>query len=100
MPPRYIGNNPIRRDRLSNDPTLLLNAPMPAANNIRVVTNVDHNLHTNYDPKRIAIVHYADSVRHVGKEHRLHLIDNHRNILVPTQDCSSSRYRGQSSFNR
>ena len=78
---RYIGNNPTRRDRLSNGPTLLLSAPMPAANhardfraapnNIRVVTNVDHNVHTNYDPKRIAIVHYADSVRHVGKEHRL-----------------------------
>jgi hypothetical protein len=42
-----------------------------APNNIRVVTNVDHNVHMTYDPKRIAIMHYADSVRHVGKQYRL-----------------------------
>ncbi len=81
MPSGHVGNNRSRRDRLGNDPTLLLIAPMPAANHaryfraattdIRVVTNVHHNVHTIFDPKRIVILHYPDSLSHVGKEHRL-----------------------------
>src|SRR6516162_1154054 len=56
MAPRHIRNYRTRRDRLGNDPPLLLIAPSPPANhprdfpaarnNIRVVTNVDHNVHT------------------------------------------------------
>lgn len=72
MPPRYVGNYSARRNRLGNDSPLLLIAPMPAANHtryfrpatndIRVVTNVDHNVHTINAPRRTAILHYADSV--------------------------------------
>jgi hypothetical protein len=56
MPSRYIRNHRTRRDRLGNDPPPLLIAPPSAAdrarylraalNDLRVVTNVDHNLHT------------------------------------------------------
>src|SRR5262249_22822713 len=56
MPSRYVRNHRTRRDRLGNDPPLLLIAPPSAAdrarylravlNDLRVVTNVDHNLHT------------------------------------------------------
>ena len=31
-----------------------------------VVTNVDHNVHTILDPKRIAIVHHSPSLSYVG----------------------------------
>lgn len=76
MPSRYVRNHRTRRDRLSNDPPLLLIAPpsaadrarylRAAANNLRVVTNVDHNVHTILDPKRIAIVHHSPSLSYVG----------------------------------
>jgi hypothetical protein len=56
MPSRHVGNHCTRRDGLANDPPLLLIAPPPTANHarhfrtapnhIRVVTNVDHNVHT------------------------------------------------------
>jgi hypothetical protein len=35
-------------------------------NDLRVVTNVDHNVHTILYPKRIAIVHHSPSLRYVG----------------------------------
>src|SRR5262249_15600259 len=66
---RYVRNHRTRRDRLGNDPPLLLIAPPSAAdrarylraalNDLRVVTNVDHNVHTILYPKRIAIVHHS-----------------------------------------
>src|SRR4029434_8394162 len=69
MPSRYVRNHRTRRDRLGNDPPLLLIAPPSAAdrarylraalNDLRVVTNVDHNVHTILYPKRIAIVHHS-----------------------------------------
>ena len=69
VPPRYVGNHRTRSDRLSNDPPLLLVVPPSAAdharyfraplNDLRVITNVDHNVHTILDPKRIAIVHHS-----------------------------------------
>ncbi len=56
MPSRHLGNNRTRRDCLGHDPTLLLITPIPAAsytghfrsapNEIRVVINVVHNVHT------------------------------------------------------
>src|SRR5262249_14034015 len=56
MPSRYVRNHRTRRNRLGNDPPFLLIAPPSAAdrarylraalNDLRVVTNVDHNLHT------------------------------------------------------
>ena len=56
MPPRHVRNYSTRYVCLGNDPPLLLIAPPPAANyaryfrtapnNVRVVTNVDHNVHT------------------------------------------------------
>ena len=86
MPSRYVRNHRTRRDRLGNDPPLLLIAPPSAAdharylraalndlrvvtaalNDLRVVTNVDHNVHTILYPKRIAIVHHSPSLRYVG----------------------------------
>ena len=76
MPPRYIRYHRIRRDRFRNDPTLLFITPSSAPNhprylraapnNLRVVTNVDHNVHTILYPKRIAIVHHSPSLRYVG----------------------------------
>jgi len=35
-------------------------------NDLRVVTNVDHNVHTTLYPKRIAIVHHSPSLSYVG----------------------------------
>jgi hypothetical protein len=76
MPSRYVRNHRTRRDRLGNDPPLLIIAPPSAAdrarylraalNDLRVVTNVDHNVHTNLYPKRIAIVHHSPSLSYVG----------------------------------
>ena len=61
MLPRHIRYHRARCDRLGNNPPLLLIAPPSAAdnaryfrvapNNLRVVTNVDHNVHTILDPK-------------------------------------------------
>ena len=75
MPSRYVRDHRTWCDRLSNDSSLLLIVPSSAAdharyfraplNDLRVVTNVDHNVHTIYDPKRIAILHYPASVNHV-----------------------------------
>ena len=76
MLPRHIRYHRARCDRLGNNPPLLLIAPPSAAdnaryfrvapNNLRVVTNVDHNVHTILDPKRIAIVHCSQSLSYVG----------------------------------
>jgi hypothetical protein len=76
MPSRYVRNHRTRRDRLGNDPPLLLIAPPSAAdrarylraalNNLRVVTNVDHNVHTILYPERIAIVHHSPPLSYVG----------------------------------
>ena len=77
MPSRYVRNHRTRRrDRLGNDPPLLLIAPPSAAdrarylraalNDFRVVTNVDHNVLTILYPKRIAIVHHSPSLSYVG----------------------------------
>jgi hypothetical protein len=67
MPSRHVGNHRTRCERLGNDAPLLLVAPptsaddardlRPAPNNVRVVTDVDHNVHTIRDPSRIATVH-------------------------------------------
>src|SRR5262249_23286105 len=72
MPSRYVRNHRSRRDRLGTDPPLLLSAPPSAADHarylraaltdLRVVTNVDHNVHTILYPKRIAIVHHSPSL--------------------------------------
>jgi hypothetical protein len=61
MPPRHVRYHRTRCDRLGNNPPLLRVAPSPAAdharyfrvapNDLRVVTNVDHNVHTIHDPK-------------------------------------------------
>ena len=37
-----------------------------ALNDLRVVNNVDHNVHTILYPKRIAIVHHSPSLSYVG----------------------------------
>jgi hypothetical protein len=76
MPPRYIRYHRIRRDRFRNDPTLLFITPSSAPNhprylraapnNLRVVTNVDHNVHTIHDPKRITIVHHSPPTQLCG----------------------------------
>jgi len=76
MPPRYIRYHRIRRDRFRNDPTLLFITPSSAPNhprylraapnNLRVVTNVDHNVHTLHDPKRITIVHHSPPTQLCG----------------------------------
>jgi hypothetical protein len=60
MAPRYVGNHRIRCDRPSNNPPLRLVAPPSAAadapdfrttpDNFRVVTDVDHNVHSIRDP--------------------------------------------------
>jgi hypothetical protein len=81
MSPRHIRNDRTRRHRLGNDPALLRLAP-PAAtddapnfgaplNDLRVVTDVDHDVHTIRDPWRIAIMHASISFIYVGSEHRL-----------------------------
>jgi hypothetical protein len=56
MPSRHIRNNGTRRDCLGNNPSLLIIDPSPAADHardfrmapseLRVVTNVVHNVHT------------------------------------------------------
>src|SRR5262249_60558224 len=81
MPSRYVRNHRTRRDRLGNDPPLLLIAPPSAAaharylraalNDLRVVTNADHNAHTTLYPKRIASVHHSPSLSYVGEQHCL-----------------------------
>jgi hypothetical protein len=81
MASRYVGNHRTRCDRLSNDPPLLLLAPPAAAddardfrttpNNRRVVTDVDHNVLTIHDPKRIASMHARSAIAYVRSEHRL-----------------------------
>jgi len=68
--------SPHPADRLGDDPPLLLIAPPSAAdrarylraalNDLRVVTNVDHNVHTILYFKRIAIVHHSPSLSYVG----------------------------------
>src|SRR5262249_24055438 len=62
--------------KVGNDPTFLLIGPPSAAdrarylraalNDLSVVTNVDHNVHTILYPKRIAIVHHSPSLSYVG----------------------------------
>ena len=76
MPPRHVRYHRSRCDRLGNNPPLLFIAPPLAAdharyfrvapNNLRVVTNVDHNVHTILDPNRITIVHCSHSLSYVG----------------------------------
>ena len=76
MPARHVRNHCTRCDRLANNPPLLLIAPPPAAdhsrhlcmapNDLRVVTNVAHNVHTIHVPKRTAIVHRSHSISYVG----------------------------------
>ena len=76
MPPRHVRYHRTRCDRLGNNPPLLLIAPPSAAdharyfrvasNDLRVVTNVDHNVHTILDPNKITIVHCSQSLSYVG----------------------------------
>ena len=76
MPSRHVRDHRTRCDRLGDNPPLLLVTPPPAAdhtryfravpNDLRVVTNVDHHVHTIHDPKRIAIVHCSHSLSYVG----------------------------------
>jgi hypothetical protein len=71
MSSRHVRNHRIRRDRLGNDPPLLIIAPSPAADHardfhmapsdLRVVTNVVHNVHTtsiheNYDRALLTVI--------------------------------------------
>ncbi len=61
MPPRHVRNHCTWRDRFGNDPRLLLVIPPPPADNARyfraarnnlcVVINVDHNVHTFAIPR-------------------------------------------------
>src|SRR5271168_2525613 len=83
MASRHVGNHRTRCDRLGNDPPLRLAAPPSAAddarhfraapNNLRVVTDVDHNVHTIPDPR--TIMHARVSLDYVGAEHRLLLTE-------------------------
>jgi len=76
MPPRHVRYHRTRCDRLGNNPPLLLIAPPSAAdharyfrvapNDLRVVTNVDHNVHRILDLNRIAIMHCSHSLSYVG----------------------------------
>ena len=76
MLPRHVRYHRARCDRLGNNPPLLLIAPPSAAdnaryfcvapNNLRVVTNVDHDVHTILDPNRTAIGHCSQSLSYVG----------------------------------
>ena len=71
MPPRHVRNHGTQRNRLGNDPPLLLITPSPAADHardfrvapsdLRVVTNVVHNVHTtpiheNHDRALLAFI--------------------------------------------
>ena len=79
MPPRDLRNHRTRLDCLGNDPPLLPIAPPPAAdharyfraapNNIRVITNVDHNVHTI--PRDSRSCTNSHSLSYVGQKHRL-----------------------------
>ena len=76
MPPRHVRYHRTRCDRLGNNPPLLLIAPPSAAdharyfrvasNDLRVVTNVDHNVRTILDPNKITIVHCSQSTQLCG----------------------------------
>jgi hypothetical protein len=76
MAPRHVGSDSTRRDRFGDNPPLLLVAPLPAAddrrnlraapNQLRVVINVDHSVHTIRDPKRIASMHARIGLSYVG----------------------------------
>ena len=76
MLPRHIRYHRAWCNRLGNNSPLLLIAPPSAAdnaryfrvapNNLRVVTNVDHNVRTILDPNRITIVHCSQSLSYVG----------------------------------
>jgi hypothetical protein len=79
MASRHVGNHCPRCDHLRNDPPLRLAPPeaahdprnFPAApNDLRVVTDVDHNVNTIRDPKRIAIMRAPIALGYVGAEHR------------------------------
>ena len=86
MASRYIGNHHTRCDRLGDDPALLIVVPTSATddardfraapNNLRVVTDVDHNVHTIRDPKGNAIMHARSAIDYVRSEHRLLLTQN------------------------
>jgi hypothetical protein len=75
------GNHRTRCDRLGDDPALLIVIPTSATddardfcaapNNPRVVTDVDHNVHTTRDPKRIASMQARSAFGYVRSEHRL-----------------------------
>jgi len=76
MPSRHIRDHRTRRDRFGNDPAFLLSAPASpphhprhfraAPHDLRVVTNVDHNVHTIKRSNRITIVHYSQPPGYVG----------------------------------
>ena len=80
MASRYIGNHHTRCDRLGDDLALLIVVPTSATddardfraapNNLRVVTDVDHNVHTIRDPKGNAIMHARSAIDYVRSEHR------------------------------
>jgi hypothetical protein len=76
MPPRHVRNYCTRRDRLGNDLAFLLSLPASARNHaryfgvtpndLRVVTDLDHNVHTVhfrifYSPNLIYIGHFGTS---------------------------------------
>src|SRR5579864_606041 len=81
MAPRHVGSDSTRRDRFGDNPPLLLGGPPPAAddprnlcaasNQLRVVINVDHSVHTIPDPKRIASMHARIALSYVGSQYRL-----------------------------
>ena len=83
MAPRHVGNHRTRCNRLGNDPPLRLVAPPSPAddagnlrappNDLRVVTDVDHNVHTIRDPNRIAIMHPDSPLSYVGWKYRLQI---------------------------
>jgi len=76
MAPRHVGSDSTRRDGFGDNPPLLLVAPLPAAddrrnlcaapNQLRVVINVDHSVHTIRDPKRIASMRARIGLSYVG----------------------------------
>src|SRR5215471_12598622 len=106
MPSRYVRNHRTRRDRLGNAPPLLLIAPPSAAdrarylraalNDLRVVTNVDHNVHTILYPKRIAIVHHSPSLSLCGVT--APLTDDRQNAGIGPAANSNNNVRGDRPF--